>query len=141
MTSRVLLLALLVGSGCSAERRAQRQENRATQSLGAAAETYWGLMRWEEFGSAAGYLEDREARSAWFLERVSSATRYRSVEVVNVEITPAHEPDDQGRIREGVVSTQVQYYTLPKQILQTEIRAQDWYRVGNDWYLELEDAY
>ncbi len=141
MISRVLLLSLLAGTGCSAEHRAQRKENRATQSLGSAADHYWGLVRWEEFSTASAYLEDREAGATWFLEQMSSGTRYRSVEVVNVEITLAHEPDDLGRVREGVVLTQVQFYTMPQQILQTEIRTQNWYRVGKDWFVEIEDAY
>ena len=66
----------------------------------------------------------------------ADALRYQTVNVLQVDTTPRHVPDDRGSIREGAVFTQVEYYQIPSQVLVQELVPQHWYQTEAGWFIQ-----
>ena len=100
------------------------------------AEIYWRAVRWADLPAAASYYADAEVRMSWLeTARSSTAPRYRSAQVLQIDTTPRHQPDERGSIREGAVFTQVEYYEMPSQVLVEELVPQHWYQTEFGWFI------
>ncbi|MCB9793122.1 MAG: hypothetical protein H6741_10385 [Alphaproteobacteria bacterium] len=139
---RLLALALLLLTpACDATKREARLETRAvrreSRQLSEIAELYWRALRWQDIGVVAGFIEDGDRRLRWMNEAAQElgAYRYRSVEVMRVEIGPALEADPEGHLREARVLVQVQGYRVDEQVIRQELLVQEWYRSGAGWFV------
>lgn len=140
----LLTPSLLPSTGCGAarkelreERSEERQRQREVTRLGEITEAYWRYLRWDDPGMAATHIEDGDRRMAWLTQGGgSSSTRYRSADVIRVEVGPLLEEDQAPRLREAVVVVRVQVYRVDEQVLRDETFSQQWYRVPAGWFVE-----
>jgi len=123
--------------GCSAERMAVLQDRAEIKRLGESADMYWKALRWGDYTAAGSFIEDSDKRFEW-LQAVEGpqARQYRSTEVVSVEAGPLMETPVLGVQREGSVISKVVYYTLPQQVLKTEMVRQSWVRKPRGWFIK-----
>jgi|GEM_PF-1419359 len=129
-------LLLLGLTACTSAQRSVRQDARDRSDLAENAEIYWRAVRWADLPAAASYFADSEFRMSWLDDaRASNAPRYRSAQVLQVDTTPRHPPDERGSIREGAVFTQVEYYEMPSQVLVQELVPQHWYQTEFGWFI------
>lgn len=142
------LLLLLALAACTPHRqqvREDRQESRVVRwesiRLSDSADIYWRAMRWEDEGRVAAFIEDPDARTAWIADAptVRTQTRFRSAEVILVDVGPAPDPANPADQREGFVTVQVEIYSDGDPVLRTSTRLQRWYRGVDGWYVEPGD--
>lgn len=140
MRAIALVSVLSLAAGCSAEKKLLRETQNSERSLMQSATVYWEAMRWNDFGTAAGFLEDQEQRLVWMADVGTSGGefRYQSATVLRVEVGTASEtPDERGAIRDGTAAVQVVGYRLPKQLLEQRVELQRWYQVDSGaWFIE-----
>jgi hypothetical protein len=123
-------------TACTAAQRSTRQDASDRSALAENAEIYWRAVRWSDLPAAASYYAEAEVRMSWLeAARLSTAPRYRSAQVLQVDTTPRHPPDERGSIREGAVFTQVEYYEMPSQVLVEELVPQHWYQTEFGWFI------
>lgn len=140
------LLLLLALGACSPHHqlaREARQEHRVVRResgrLADSADIYWRAMRWEDEGRVVAFIEDPEARTAWIVDAptVRRQTRFRSAEVIQVNVGPA--PTGPGDQREGLVIIQAEIYSDDDPVMRTSTRQQRWYRGPGGWFVEPGD--
>ena len=132
-------LLLFLMSGCSAKRIAVIKDRAELARLGESAQAYWQALRWADFSAASVFIEDPSERFDWLQEAgQSTARQYRSAEIISVDSGPVMEGHPRGFQREGVVIVQVSFFTLPNQVLETEMIKQSWYRSAGGWFVELQ---
>jgi len=132
-------LLLFLMSSCSAKRIAVMKDRAELARLGESAQAYWQALRWGDFSAASVFIEDPSVRFEWLQESgQSTARQYRSAEIVSVDSGPIMENHPRGFQREGVVIVQTSFFTLPNQVLQTEMIKQTWYRSAGGWFVELQ---
>ncbi len=140
MRAIVLVSVLSFVAGCSAEKKLVRATQSAEGALMESATVYWDAMRWNDFGTAAGFLQDQETRLNWMTDVGTSGGdfRYQSATVLRVEVGTASEtPDERGAVRDGTAAVQIAGYRLPKQLLEQRVELQHWYEVeGGGWFLD-----
>ena len=96
----------------------------------------WGKSL--RLGVLAG-IEDPSERFEWLKESgQSTARQYRSAEIISVDSGPLLEEHPRGIQREGVVIVQAAFFTLPNQVLETEMIKQTWYRSAGGWFVDLK---
>ena len=136
-TFAFLLIFLL--SGCSAKRIAVMKDRAELARLGESAQAYWQALRWGDFSAASVFIEDPSERFEWLKESgQSTARQYRSAEIISVDSGPLLEEHPRGIQREGVVIVQAAFFTLPNQVLETEMIKQTWYRSAGGWFVDLK---
>jgi hypothetical protein len=129
----ILLFSL---NACTAAQRSVRLDAQDRSDLAENAELYWRALRWADLPAAASYFADSGVRMNWLNEAQSpNAPRYRTAQVLQVDTSPRHEPDDRGSVREGAVFTQVEYYQMPSQVLVQELVPQHWYQTEFGWFI------
>ena len=139
---RELALTLIFLSlvGCSAEKKALRQERRAIDELGEASGLYWHAMRWSDYGSAAAFYLDDQYRMDWMNQMVEAPPyKYSAASVIRVEVSPEYAEPEEGVLREGRVFVQVQGYKMPEQIMEQRMITQTWDRYEAGWFIAVED--
>ncbi|MCB9763965.1 MAG: hypothetical protein H6739_29615 [Alphaproteobacteria bacterium] len=148
MSTTLLILALLA-PGCSAERqalRAERQEARTirmeARRLSEAADLYWRALRWEDLGTVAGFLENPDHRVQWMADdpTVRGGYRYRSAQVMRVDVAPLN-PDDPAARREATVMVRIEGYQVNEQVIRQQLLTQTWYRTRSGWWVEPGQEY
>ena len=136
-TFAFLLIFLL--SGFSAKRIAVMKDRAELARLGESAQAYWQALRWGDFSAASVFIEDPSERFEWLKESgQSTARQYRSAEIISVDAGPLIEEHPRGIQREGVVFVQASFFTLPNQVVETEMIKQTWYRSAGGWFVDLK---
>ncbi len=140
MRAIALVSVLALSAGCAGDRKQLRQTDRAERVLGESASAYWDAVRWNDFGTAAAFIEDQQERLVWMTTQGSGADyRYQSATVLRVEVGSRHDPDGDGVVREGTAAIQITGYRLPKQLLEQRVDLQRWYEVDSGaWFLSDE---
>lgn len=134
-----LALIILMLAGCSAQKRALRQEKKEIGNLGEAAGLYWHSMRWSDYGTAASFYLNDQYRMDWMNMMVEAPPyKYSSASVMRVEVSPEFAEPVDGVEREGRVFIQVQGYKLPEQVMEQKMVTQIWERYEAGWFVSME---
>lgn len=137
LTMLLALLACAPHHGSPREARQEARElRRESLRLSESASLYWDAMRWEDEGRLVAFIEDPAARTAWISDAptIRTQTRFRSAEVIAVDVGPA--PSDPTKPRVGLVTVQAQIYSDEDPVLRSSTRVQSWYRGPNGWFVE-----
>lgn len=123
-------------NACTAAQRSVRLDAQDRSDLAENAELYWRALRWADLPAAASFFADSGVRMTWLSEaQTPNAPRYRTAQVLQVDTTARHEPNEMGSVREGAVYTQVEYYQMPSQVLVQELVPQHWYQTEFGWFI------
>ncbi|RME21513.1 MAG: hypothetical protein D6798_17935 [Deltaproteobacteria bacterium] len=135
-----LLLAVSLGgplTGCAHDAQALRTESQEKAALSAASEEFWRFLRWQDYASAATWIEDDDARRAWKVAMDEKARGFRisDVALVDLQLGERSEDPHAEHLQQAQVSVRVESYTLPAQTVQVQTLTQTWYRSHDGWFL------
>jgi hypothetical protein len=115
----------------------QKLENKEMELLSKSTEIYWKAMRWQSVEDASEFIEDPSIRLEYqqWLNTHFSVSRTAEASVMRIEVGPPTNEETKVA-RTAKVTINVQGYTLPDQILKTDVVQQLWYRSTAGWWLQ-----
>lgn len=147
LSLHVLALGLLLSPAVAGERdnknttkaksaKEEKLENKEMELLRKSTEIYWKSMRWQNVENASDFIEDPSLRLEYqqWLNTHFSTSRTAESRIMRIEVGPAVK-EDSAVVRTAKVTINVQGYTLPDQILKTDVIQQLWYRSTSGWWL------
>lgn len=136
---------LMLGvSRCAIDHTGIRSEEQEKKQLQETAEQYWNYVRWGYMEQAVTFVEEEDDRVQHLidLEESSRTERFTNVTILQTSIVSPENltsPDERGRWRTGSVQLQLESFTLPAQVVQSENVSQDWYRTSKGWFIVVDD--
>lgn len=130
-----MMLMLLVACATTREERQEvRTDRHQLVLLQDSAELYWKALRWDDVGTAAGFLQDGTYRTDWLTgPAMQTDWRYREATIMRADLGPTV---DEGDPRTATVIVNVQGYTTRSQVLESSVVTQDWYFDDRSWWVE-----
>ena len=141
---RILLTALLLLAPASNQawaRKPSKQDVRKQQKehadLTSRAGIYWRSVRWSDATGASIFIENPDDRllfQKWLTEQ-ARIQKITDAQVVRVQVSKEYTKPKDGRIRTATVTVSLEGFTMPDQVLKTQVLEQAWYRTSGGWFV------